>query len=143
MSVWLLDGEHIAAMLETAFDLLNGAGSDGALRAGHRKWHRDTPEEDPGFYQLADMLARENWKSYRERYAHRDDLPEHPVTVTNTSRRLTPVELLKACRCYIYQACESPTWDSSTARHIVEQEIQLLAIANLPGYGEAPWGIDA
>jgi len=33
MSVWLLDSEHIAAMLETAFDLLNGAGSDGDLTA--------------------------------------------------------------------------------------------------------------
>lgn len=49
--------------------------------------------------------------------------------------------ILKACDCYDYQACETDDYDQSIARRIIDR-IRDRAIHSLPGYEDAPWGID-
>jgi hypothetical protein len=54
---------------------------------------------------------------------------------------LTPVELLKAVDCLEYQSCEHEGWNKSEAKKECER-LRAIATRNLPGYNEAPWGID-
>lgn len=50
------------------------------------------------------------------------------------------VEVLKQIRCYRYQSCEHKPWSSSQA-HMLTERAEDRAIAALPGYADATWGI--
>jgi hypothetical protein len=52
-----------------------------------------------------------------------------------------PVQVVKACNCYDYQSNEHPEWEGSFAQALSEM-IRGEAIAALPGYDSAAWGID-
>lgn len=52
----------------------------------------------------------------------------------------TPVQILKLIDCVEYQSCEDSAWEDSTACAVLHR-IQREAIAALPGYEEAPWGL--
>lgn len=54
--------------------------------------------------------------------------------------RLTPVEVLKACACYDYQACETDDYRDTVAFALVEL-IRGHAISLLPGYDDAAWEV--
>lgn len=51
------------------------------------------------------------------------------------------VEIIKLCKCLTYQSCEYKGWDQSAARSIL-RSIEQDAIRKLPGYEEAPWGLE-
>lgn len=55
------------------------------------------------------------------------------------NNQLDPVIVLKAIACYEYQSCEHSEWKTSEAFTFCRS---LEAIRALPGYEEAPWGID-
>ena len=50
-----------------------------------------------------------------------------------------PVQVLKACACYEYQACEHSGWADSEA-HAFIMALTHRAINCLQGYSEAEWG---
>jgi hypothetical protein len=52
-----------------------------------------------------------------------------------------PVTVIKACHCYAYQSCEVSDWDTSWAKAATDA-LERCAVRHLPGYEEAPWGID-
>ena len=54
--------------------------------------------------------------------------------------RVSPVQGLKNCDCFDYQACEVDNYRASCASALVSR-IRSLIIADLPGYEEATWGI--
>ena len=54
---------------------------------------------------------------------------------------LTPGELAKAIDCYAYQSCEHPEWEKSSA-YAICQALRSAILHGLPGYEEAPWGIE-
>lgn len=53
-------------------------------------------------------------------------------------RTPTPVQALKLCDCFRYQACEPEDWRRSEAAAFVEA-LEHRAIEALPGYAEASW----
>lgn len=110
----------------------------------HEVCHRDLPDADARA-AAALMLETENHRSYVHRYMHRNDNPPPPVVrAPRLMRRelIDPVWVLKSIACYEYQACETPDWPESQAYEWC-QALRLLAINALPGYDDAPWGIDS
>ena len=108
-------------------------GAFGTYRKVEAKWHG----EDLGRY-----LTLANAQSISARYgreAEGDAAPEY--SHVPHQRLLTPVEALKACDCYDYQACEVPRYLDTLAAKIIDA-IRGEATRSLPGYDEAPWGID-
>lgn len=67
---------------------------------------------------------------------------EEPYTFLNIvlKRVYAPVEVIKACNCYNYQACETPDWKDTEAQAIVHA-LRERAIKQLEGYGKAAWVI--
>lgn len=94
------------------------------------------------------MLRPENERSVAYRYDTRENLPgpverEEPAFYRFTAskmftRRPNPVEALKLIRCYEYQSCEHPGWESSEAKGFCDTMTAAL-VACLPGYDDAPW----
>jgi hypothetical protein len=87
---------------------------------------------------IGQKLVNQNYRSVNYRY-HEHDEPE--VYRFKLRMPLKPVEVIKACDCYAYQSCETPDWEDTEAYKICRQ-IREDAIHRLPGYEEAPWGID-
>jgi hypothetical protein len=98
---------------------------------------------------VGQMLWDENLASVRHRYGEQDnaDLPG-PVgedyefafpSAAFTFPRFEPVDVLKAVRCYEYQACEHPGWELSPSWYFC-QALTATAVSCLPGYEGATWG---
>lgn len=87
--------------------------------------------------KLAQILLDENYKSVNYRYNRNDSetIEFHFTPV------LTPVEILKACECFDYQACETNDYKESAAYRIIDW-IKGSAIGKLPGYESAAWEIE-
>ncbi len=64
-----------------------------------------------------------------------------PLSLEHTYPNPSPVEIIKAAQCFDYQACETDDWKESVACKII-QHIEGTAIRMLPGYEQAPWGLD-
>jgi len=124
MSAWICSATHIAAMV-------------GSIRRYDRYGSLTADAE------TAQMLANENVRSVNFRYNENNTFPP-----TNWSqlinrflfRPLDPVTLLKQIDCYEYQACECDDWEQTEAYKWC-QKARRIAIAALPGYDNAPWGL--
>lgn len=83
------------------------------------------------------VLVDQNYRSVNSRYGTSDK----PHKYSNPPvRRLKPVEILKLCSCYDYQACETTDYEASEAFRIVSA-LRTRAIQMLDGYEEAEWGL--
>lgn len=93
---------------------------------------------DDDLDRTGQVLYNENVRSYNYRYPHaqEDTIEEYHWNINTRSRG--PVEVLKACNCYLYQTCETPGYKDTIAWKIVEA-IKEHAIELLPGYNEAQW----
>lgn len=129
MSAFIVSGEHIAAIVGS--------------QAAHDRWHSTFSVSD--LLTAAGILAAENARSVNTRYAHHNQ-PEDPPNVTGKriqhyiKNPLTPVQLLKAIQCLDYQSCETDDWNTTRAFNLL-QTYQSRAIAALPGYEQAKWGL--
>lgn len=87
---------------------------------------------------LVKILHAENAASVDYCYARKTNYPcgLDPRATLNISA----VQIIKACNCYAYQACEHSAWESSFAKQLVDA-IRCVAISNLPGYEMAAWGV--
>lgn len=91
------------------------------------------------------MLMQENVRSFCFRY--KETVEENQWFVDTFTWRQTakdsmrtPIQIIKACDCYDYQACEtSDYWDTPAAKLV--SMIRKDAIRNLSGYEEAEWSI--
>lgn len=90
--------------------------------------------------ELGELLTEENAKSIAYRYPNEPKADVQFVPAQPYVFSLTPVEVLKACDCYEYQACEHPGWERSVAAACV-QRIRKDYIKKLAGYDEAAWEI--
>lgn len=88
--------------------------------------------------RLGQELVNQNYRSVNERYDEKDEPPTYEFKMQYP---LQPVQVIKLCDCYDYQACETNDYRETFASKIVES-IRHKAIRNLPGYENAPWGID-
>lgn len=115
---------------------------------------------------VARILKAENLRSVTHRYAHRPEYtrpcpscgeivcsplgdertmcPFAHVNIPHDADRIgvafDPVIVIKQAQCLEYQSNEHPAWETSRAKEIIESIIS-AAIASLPGYEAAPWGI--
>ena len=49
--------------------------------------------------------------------------------------------VVKACRCFDYQSCETDDYEESVAHKLIRQ-IEARALTNMPHYEDAPWEIN-
>jgi hypothetical protein len=94
--------------------------------------------------RYAAILLAENVRSVRVRYT--DDIGDYDEIEISKSEALMPkalsaVTILKLCNCLAYQSCETDDWETTNAYKLLQQ-IKDAAVRALPGYDEAPWGID-
>tara|TARA_Y100000361_G_scaffold135311_1_gene135110 strand:- start:295 stop:711 length:417 start_codon:yes stop_codon:yes gene_type:complete len=98
----------------------------------------------PGdIYAISFLLAQENLRSVSHRYGHRDQtiIAEDPTNEDvnagiSNAMKLDPYAIHKLARCYAYQACEHPAWDSSAAFGIIEQICKNAVMEALGGWDE-------
>lgn len=126
MSAYLVSHDHINA-LATFAQLHNVYINHWAIH-----WHgKDHAKE------IAEALRAANVASMTDRY--NDSEPE-PYTFKpyRNVKALTPVQIMKACICFDYQACEVPNYETTLAAAITAA-ILAQAAREMPGYQEADW----
>jgi len=99
------------------------------------------PEIELTDTKLGQILWRENMYSLQARYGNAIDeelIQSYSYTRPQT---LTIVTIFKSIACYEYQSCEHDSWKMSKAYKYCKDIAEGL-ISCLPGYEEAPWGID-
>lgn len=80
-------------------------------------------------------------RSVNHRYNENDPMQEikwKPLLRTPINH----LQVLKACDCFDYQACEMDNYKDTLAAEIVNR-IRLHAIHKLPGYDKVEWEIKA
>jgi len=93
----------------------------------------DTPEE------LGDVLWKENFRSVNFRYQERNKIPKYTY---NPGKDLSYVEFIKLLKCLDYQSCERKDYEKSKAFMYIRVLCWRANRYELPGYEEAPWGLD-
>lgn len=79
---------------------------------------KNMPEALTAFPQaIANTLALQNELSLQARYGDEPERTEVPFEKTPCKN---PLELLKRCHCYAYQACETSDWKATEAFAIVQ-----------------------
>lgn len=130
MSAFLVSNTHINALVRWA------SLKDVTVYHGNpsHRWQVAGSEQE-----IAEALLSENVKSVQHRYD--DEVSAQSIVYNSAVRLLTPVEVLKSVQCLKYQSNEHPEWKASLS-YAVCHGIEQAAIKALPGYGEAPWGIE-
>ena len=93
-----------------------------------------TQSED--FWRVGAILRECNNASMEARYGD-EPQPYLPQKVRVT--KLQPVNVVSACDCFDYQACEYDGWEQSDGKRIIDQ-IRGSAVHRIPGY-EQVWEI--
>ena len=164
MSAWVCESEHIASLVnaadhhagrnhgqfnwyakedgETVRYELSRTGADEIEEAytvseGYAEGYRYPKHVTVSFGTLGAMLLAENVRSVNDRYDEDNLEPIYQHSDVYTS----PVVTLKSIHCYEYQSCEHEEWEASAA-HVFCQQLEHAIISDLPGFDEAPWGID-
>ena len=147
MSAYIVSKAHIDAIVTFAVG--------GTRRVGTVK--RLTEDNGHGDYvsssdytpnQIGAALWAENHASVDCRYCESTPVPTyafrpkcHGSACSEPTRLLTPLDIIKLCHSHTYQSCEHPGWEASFASDFLKRVIA-AAIAALPGYDNAFWGID-
>lgn len=140
MSAFIVSKAHISAMLRAA--LIH----DRSFSWYHNKTYRQLAGSD--LDKVGQMLLDQCVASVRYRYPNEEDPDDLPGPISNEwqvpfsfrplGRVPTPVEALKLIRCYDYQSCENPEWETSEAKAFCDTLFVCLVHA-VPGYEEAGW----
>jgi hypothetical protein len=152
MSAFIVSKAHIDALVQAGLAIRRIGNSPLRWDAGERPaWTGDHEAYRIGCQTIsrelthdqADrvgaMLWNENVKSVDHRYNDHTDREVYRFPAMTKLR--PPVVILKAIHCYRYQACEHPEWESSEAFAFCNA-LEAATMRNLPGYDDAPWGID-
>lgn len=154
MSAYIVSRQHIAFLVEAGLSLhptQHHRMISWVWNVNHETGTHDRAELRIGDYQRASevgqMLWDENRRSVRYRYPNDTDdtLPgpidetfeyEHKPMIPRSP--INPVDVLKACSGFEYQACEHPEWEQSEAKAYI-QALRDNAITSLPGYEDSPY----
>lgn len=135
---------------KTDIDLLISALRQFRTRVFYKR-HLDAADSfDPT--ELGRMFWFENVKSVAYRYGLNDDDDDDLSELTNYKLSVAeynfheyldikPARIAKIAAHYEYQSCEHPSWYSSEAQHTILRLYSALC-RHLPGYDDAPWGIN-
>lgn len=147
MSAFLVSCDHINALLhfykttEATMHSSLGVYPHGSASFTLGEWN-----DDATWLKAAQLLRGENHRSLRAKYGNRIEeeagFSEADLRLPIFEKPLSPVQILKLCQCYDYQACESKDYGDTAAKSLVSA-IKSAAIATLPGYEEAHWSIQS
>lgn len=126
MSAFIVGNYHISVMLQ---DIVPGA---------YYYWNGVAYYLNGNRRAVGQKLLNENYRSVNYRYDKRQDPLDFRLASLN--RQYSPIEIIKACDCYDYQACETTDWKDTEAHAIVKM-LRERAICALPRYEEAAWEI--
>lgn len=84
----------------------------------------------------AQLLYKANVDSVNHRYDDNEPTEYNRYKPANVD--LSPAQIIKACNCFDYQACELDDYESGAAAKLVDK-VRAHAIRNVPGYEEASW----
>lgn len=140
MSAFLVGEDHVNYLINAALAFNRG---------GHMHWYSLDGEarklgelrtgDEANCIEVGAMLWRENCASINARYGETKEAPDFRFKLTSWAR-VTPVQVLKAIRCYEYQSCEHRGWHASSA-HAFCEALRQSAISRLAGYSEAAWEV--
>lgn len=130
MSAFILNDYHLGAMVQ--FAVLH------RVNVYHKgTWYYIQNHGTPDL--LLTVLHRQNVRSVDSRYNEKndvDDLKFKPIAWS-----FSAVQIIKACNCYDYQACETEDYHDTLA-FAVSDAIRAAAGRKLPGYEDAGWVIE-
>jgi hypothetical protein len=124
MSAYIVPDYHINALVSWAASR-NGSGAVSYYWNGKRREIRNDAK------RIASVLYAENVRSVNSRYKEAD--LAHGFTFKQVANMLNPIDVIKACHGYGYQACETDDWPQSEAFAIIAAITQ-SAIRALPEY---------
>ena len=134
MSAFIVNQNHINALVSAMLD-------------GHMSYwdgHNRVFVTRHNAEETGRILLAENVRSVNYRYRGEIDDDEKNAAAsyrfTQFTRRLSPVQLIKAVHCLDYQSSENEDWENSIAWRIC-QIIIFHATTQLPGYDNARWEI--
>lgn len=145
MSAYMVDRHHINYLI------------DAALYCGQKvfRWYHSGRhcELHAGDFDRASEVGQMLWDANRESIVARypdtrdnfyDNAPgtigeDYEFAYRPLYRQCDPVQIIKACRCFAYQACEYDGWEDSEAHAFIDSLV-VHACSELPGYDEAEWG---
>lgn len=132
MSAWIVSQAHVDALVSAA--LPSGGERLNYNHAGswHEVGHGDAD-------RVGRLLWEECHRSVNYRYTESTPTPAYNYRIPGAT--LSVATLIKAAHCYRYQSCEHPEWETSEARAIIEA-LESHLVHRVPGYEEAPWGLD-
>jgi len=135
MSAFIVSDYHINVLVSWAANQ-HGLNAVSYYWQGARRYVRDDAK------RVANVLYAENVRSVNARCSeHEDPSNFHYQPVALGYAHSTPVQIIKACHCYEYQACETDDWGDSEACAIIDG-IKKSAVRILPGYDEADWELN-
>lgn len=148
MSAYICDKNHLI-YLAKATESPCGARYSSFSYYFENQTHYVKPSDYTAQADVANMLLMENIKSVGYRYNQKSSagLPG-PTSVDIVSvrdisrtffRSFDPVQVIKACDCYSYQACEHEGWKTSQAKAFIDA-LRKSASKAFPGYDDACWG---
>lgn len=88
--------------------------------------------------KAAQILIDQNIRAVACDYNEHDE--PYQIVFTHKNLELPAVNIVKACRCFNYQACGTDDWKETDACRIIEW-IESEAIGHLAGYDAAAWSI--
>jgi len=142
LSAYVVERIHVAAIIGYAID--RGYGPFRLffeLKDSDAAW-----DAACGF---ADMLMRQNVRSVATRYGYPMHDPEPYTKRELVEARVkalikSTVAFYKACRCLIYQSCETEDYERTAAGVMVRRLLDDAMAAyfmSLPAYADAPWSL--
>lgn len=129
MSAFLCDTYHISKLAEYA-----------CRRPCSAIWHNGRRYDLHDARTIADILYQENCRSLNARYGDTEFDPFVFDRAAYVPYHYTPAQIIKACHCFVYQACETDDYYTTVAHAIIEHIIG-RACRSLPGYDVAEWGL--
>jgi len=129
MSAYVVSDKHISAMLTMVNKTVHGSPMS-------YYWNDERINFMGNIQEIGQKLVDENYKSVNFRY-DKDDAP-HAFRFEPVG--MEPIQVVRLCHAYNYQACEHKEWEASEAKEIADQIID-CAIRQVPGYEEAAWDI--
>jgi hypothetical protein len=128
MSAYLVTDFHINALVSWAATR-HGSHAVSYYWNGRR---RDLRNDEK---RVASVLFAQNVRSVNSRYNEAD--PAHGFVFRLVVNVLNPIDVIKGCHGYAYQACETADWEETEA-HAIIKAIEGAAVRTLPGYAESP-----
>ncbi len=133
MSAFICSSKHINTIV--SYGIQKGASAYVAGASGKFYWQ--SFELDPSL--IVNILTNANTRSVNKLLGKKDSISTAKYAAIATAY-LSPVQIIKLCDCFDYQASEIDDYDQSAAAEMI-RSVRALAIDSLPGYADAHWSI--